>query len=115
MLRRLRATRAPVAIMAATPTAPTNVPACVSGALDDLEKCAFALAGSVKGPPVNADAAAQAGGVAVVDPLPVLCPGGRCPAVIGDVLVYRDNNHITATYSRTLGPWLSRRLPSPQK
>jgi len=115
MLRRLRATRAPVAIMAATPTAPTNVPACVSGALDDLEKCAFALAGSVKGPPVNADAAAQAGGVAVVNPLPVLCPGGRCPAVIGDVLVYRDNNHITATYSRTLGPWLSRRLPSPQK
>jgi len=115
MLRRLRATGAPVVVMANGPTAPTNVPACVSDALDDLEKCAFPKAGSIEGPPVNKDAAAKVPGVAVVDPLPVLCPGAKCPAVIGDVLVYRDNNHITATYSRTLGPWLSRQLPPLRK
>jgi peptidoglycan/LPS O-acetylase OafA/YrhL len=114
-LRRLRATGAPVVIMGGTPTAPTNVPACVSDALHDLETCAFAKAGSVEGPPVNADAAARVGDVTVVDALPVLCPGDTCPAVIGDVLVYRDNNHITATYSRTLGPWLSRQLPPVRK
>jgi hypothetical protein len=104
-----------VVIMAGTPTAPMNVPACVSDALDELASCAFARAGSVKGPPVNADAAARVPGVTVVDAVPALCPGDRCPAVIGDVLVYRDNNHITATYSRTLGPWLSRQLPPVRK
>jgi hypothetical protein len=114
-LRRLRGTGAPIVVMANGPTAPTNVPACVSDALHDLEKCAFPKAGSVEGPPINKDAADRVAGVDVVDPLPVLCPGAKCPAVIGDVLVYRDNNHITATYSRTLGPWLSRQLPPLRK
>jgi hypothetical protein len=30
--------------------------------------------------------------------------------VIGDVLVYRNAGHLTATYARTLAPWLGRRL-----
>jgi hypothetical protein len=48
--------------------------------------------------------------VPVIDPRPALCPDGLCPAVIGDVLVWRDDNHITATYARTLAGWLSREL-----
>ena len=38
-------------------------------------------------------------------------PRELCPAVIGDVLVYRNSGHLTATYARSLTPWLSRRLP----
>jgi hypothetical protein len=29
------------------------------------------------------------------------------------VLVYRNGNHITKTYARTLAPWLGERLPDP--
>lgn len=32
------------------------------------------------------------------------CIQGRCPAVIGNVLVYLDNNHVTADYSKSLSP-----------
>jgi len=40
------------------------------------------------------------------------CAGQRCPAVIGDILVYRNSGHITATYTATMTPWLARRIPA---
>jgi peptidoglycan/LPS O-acetylase OafA/YrhL len=37
------------------------------------------------------------------------CAADGCPAVIGNVIVYRDNiSHMTATYSKTLGPYLAK-------
>jgi hypothetical protein len=36
-----------------------------------------------------------------------LCDPHYCPAVVGNVLVYYDSHHITATYSRTLAPFLA--------
>lgn len=36
------------------------------------------------------------------------CVSDECPAVIGNVIAYRDNiSHITATYSKTLGSYLA--------
>ena len=35
---------------------------------------------------------------------------GQCPPVIGNVVVYRDQHHLTSSYSKTLGPALGRRL-----
>ena len=32
------------------------------------------------------------------------CPDGLCPPVIGNVTVYRDQNHISNAYSLTLAP-----------
>ncbi len=29
-----------------------------------------------------------------------------CPSVIGGVNVYRDQTHLTDTYTKTLAPWL---------
>ena len=49
-------------------------------------------------------------GVSFLDPTDSYCPGDTCPAVIGRVLVYLDDNHITASYSRTLGPTVDREL-----
>jgi peptidoglycan/LPS O-acetylase OafA/YrhL len=34
------------------------------------------------------------------------CSGGRCPGVIGNVVVYFDGHHMTSTYARTLAPYL---------
>ena len=39
-----------------------------------------------------------------------VCPADPCAAVIGGVLVYRDDHHVTATYARTLTPWLAAEL-----
>jgi hypothetical protein len=39
-----------------------------------------------------------------------ICPGTSCPPVIGNVLVYRDNHHLTAEYSSSLAPFLTKAL-----
>ena len=38
------------------------------------------------------------------------CTADQCPPVIGNVLVHLDDNHISATYSRTLGPVVTRKM-----
>jgi hypothetical protein len=42
-------------------------------------------------------------GTTLIDLTSFFCDADRCPSVIGNVIVYRDlNNHITATFARTL-------------
>ncbi|WP_307845938.1 acyltransferase family protein [Saccharomonospora sp. NB11] len=38
------------------------------------------------------------------------CNAETCPPVIGNVLVYMDNNHVTATYLETMSPIVEERL-----
>ena len=38
------------------------------------------------------------------------CLRDVCPAVVGNVLVYRNSGHITASYMDTMRPWLERTL-----
>jgi peptidoglycan/LPS O-acetylase OafA/YrhL len=40
-----------------------------------------------------------------------ICTPTTCPPEIGNVLVYLDDNHLTASYSRTLSTAVSQRLP----
>ena len=49
-------------------------------------------------------------GVYLVDFTNLFCPGRSCPAVIGNVLVYRDKHHVTASYIRTMVPALREKL-----
>ena len=58
-------------------------------------------------------AAAEAGPrdrVHLVDLTDAFCDSRWCPAVIGNVLVYADSNHMTPTFARTLVPELRTRL-----
>ncbi|WNM23243.1 acyltransferase family protein [Demequina capsici] len=45
-------------------------------------------------------------GAHLIDYTDLYCDAQTCPAVIGHVIVYRDKHHLTATFSRTLGPFL---------
>ncbi|HEV7962005.1 MAG TPA: SGNH hydrolase domain-containing protein, partial [Actinoplanes sp.] len=56
--------------------------------------------------------AAMAGtnGVQIVDSTPWFCSATVCPAIIAGIPVYRDTNHITATYSKYLGGVLGKEL-----
>jgi peptidoglycan/LPS O-acetylase OafA/YrhL len=83
-------------------------PACVGDNLDNLLNCAFP-----NEPVLNRyydRRAARQTGIGLLNPVPKLCTDELCPAVIGNVLVYRDSSHMTATYAETLAPWLGRRL-----
>ncbi|WP_327042806.1 acyltransferase [Micromonospora ureilytica] len=50
------------------------------------------------------------GKVQMVDLTDLFCTETQCPLVIGNVIVYRDAHHMTATYARTLGPHLVERV-----
>lgn len=48
--------------------------------------------------------------VNVIDLNPKLCGPQVCPVVFGNVLMYRDTHHLTATGARSLYPYLRNRL-----
>jgi len=111
VLRRLGAAADDVIAMTDTPRVPLDVPACVSEHLKALRRCAFARhPASAKARAVS-DALSGADGVRTLDPTDLLCLEDLCPSVIGDVLVYRNSGHLTASFAATMGPWLERRLP----
>lgn len=87
------------------------VPDCVEENPTDLAVCAGPRAEWI---PVDPAAlAAQAlhrRNVAVVDLDNYFCDRKTCFSTIGGVIVYSDGNHMTATYSRTLAPYLDMAL-----
>jgi peptidoglycan/LPS O-acetylase OafA/YrhL len=114
-LRMLRGTGAPVALIEEVPHPNKNIPECVSRSLDNLQRCATPRSEALDYPKVNTRAAREVEGVRLIDPTSVVCLEKSCPAVIGDVLVYRNGAHLTATYVRTLTPWLGKQLPEPHR
>ncbi len=101
-----------VVVLRDTPLAPFDVADCVSGNRQQMTKCAFdrqvALGGSVGDDQVAA--AAGLTGVHLVDLNDAICPTPQCAPVIGGVLIYRDHNHLTATYALSLAPRLAKVL-----
>jgi hypothetical protein len=110
-LRRLKRNGAAVAVIRDQQLAPFNPPDCVSEHHDDLSHCVFYSRRS-RARAFDAFGAARAR-ARLIDPRRVLCPRQRCPSVMGHTLVYRDTYHLSATFARTLAPWLLRELPSP--
>jgi peptidoglycan/LPS O-acetylase OafA/YrhL len=45
-------------------------------------------------------------GITMVDVTPYLCTATICPAVIGTVVAYFDASHLTATYGRSIAPFI---------
>jgi len=110
-LRRLKRTGAEVAVIRDQQLAPFSPPECVSENRDELSRCVF-HSRRKRSRAFDAIGAARAR-VRLIDPNGILCPRYRCPTVIGNVLVYRDTYHLSATFARTLTPWLRRHLPLP--
>ena len=56
-------------------------------------------------PGIAAEAAAtKAGGGQYADLTELFCTADRCPVIVGNTLVYRDQDHVTFEYSRLLAP-----------
>lgn len=86
-----------------TPRPGVAVPDCVEQNMSSgtLGKCAVPRSESLLQSPPEV-VAANYPGASLLDMTDAFCFGEACPAVIGGVLVYRDDNHITATYSASL-------------
>ncbi|MCB0872690.1 MAG: acyltransferase [Actinobacteria bacterium] len=110
--RKLKRTGARIVVIGDTPRPKNDPRACVAKNPDQLAQCAFTTREGYDFRPVDLLAARRVKGVSRVASRSAFCRrNGVCPAVVGNALVYRNAGHITATYMRTLSPWLGRRLP----
>lgn len=113
--RRLLRTGARLAVIRDQSPTPFDPAECVLENQQRLERCAFKPNRNVKLSFDSRAARKTSKRIKIIDPLRILCRGTgskrRCPAVIGNALVYRDSDHLSATYARTLDDWLGRRLP----
>jgi hypothetical protein len=93
---------------------PTRDPlGCASSNLRRLGRCIFTVQDGFRTRHVGIAAAQRVRGVRHVEVRSAFCRSGRCPVVIGNALIYRNQSHVTKTYVLTLVSWLDHRLPKP--
>jgi hypothetical protein len=79
--------------------------ACLSVGAPDLGDCLFQERAARTQPIQDQADAARAEGVEAVDTAQWFCWHNACPAVVGDMITYRDSGHMTNEYSASLaGP-----------
>jgi peptidoglycan/LPS O-acetylase OafA/YrhL len=104
----------PVAVIRDTPypgQEVSNIPDCLAENPSNRSACA----GTPEtwhwmDPLADAAAAAQSPKIGVVNMQRYFCSEDTCPAAIGGVVAYFDGSHITATYARSLSPYLAKEL-----
>jgi peptidoglycan/LPS O-acetylase OafA/YrhL len=107
LVSELRSTGAAVLVLGPIPDPHTTVPTCLSAHLDDAGACAPARLEAVNDGGIAAEAAATAaGGGRYADLTALFCTVARCPVIVGNNIVYRDDNHITVEYAQALAPVL---------
>jgi peptidoglycan/LPS O-acetylase OafA/YrhL len=99
----------PVVAVRDTPRQPFDPPTCVQQNGVTAPACATPKAELYADTPPYATAPDMPSGVSFVDFTAYFCDT-VCPPVIGNVWVYRDFNHPTATYMRTLSPIVEEEL-----
>ena len=112
MIKKLPASSKVVIIQ--DPPLPTagKVPDCLSANLTDWRKCAYSRTrGFGSGMGQRELAASKATGAGLINLTSAICPGtGDCQVVINGMIVWRDEHHLTATFSATLGPAIDAQL-----
>jgi hypothetical protein len=111
---RLVAAGIPTIAMRDVPRTGFDVPACLSrraAALPFAGECVYERRSSLVPRAIEAqDAAVRGLPVRIVDMNDQVCATVRCPVVQGGVVVFTDDNHLTASFSRTVAPMLGERI-----
>jgi len=83
-----------------------KAPTCLSANINDYRKCNYSRSrGFSSSMGTREKAAAAATGAGLIDLTATICPGtGSCPIVQNGIIMWRDEQHLTATYATTLGP-----------
>jgi peptidoglycan/LPS O-acetylase OafA/YrhL len=100
-----------IVVMADNPFNTREVLECLVANADDPLACSVPIDEAFPGPDNMVAAAERIPGRAVViETSDIFCSDGFCHAVIGDAVVYRDVEHLTATFAATLTPIIGQRL-----
>jgi len=88
-----------------TPYPGQDVPVCLSKAVRDVSSCVASREKAVRASRQQTviDSAVR-NGVQYLDVINWLCTDKACPVIVGNLLVYRDSNHVTTAYAQWLKP-----------
>jgi peptidoglycan/LPS O-acetylase OafA/YrhL len=98
-----------VAFITDVPMLTQFAPDCVSGHMSNVRPCSVARATAIRYPRVThqeLDLAAR-NHIVGIDSTPWFCTPVRCPVIVDNILMYRDNQHMTPQWSRFLAPLLA--------
>jgi hypothetical protein len=92
-------------VLGDTPDPEVATPACVADNREQVLACA-PPADDARATEIDAliRSIAVERDVSFFEPRRLLCDTARCPPIVGDLLVYRDENHLTDTFVEWLGP-----------
>ncbi|WP_405372978.1 MULTISPECIES: acyltransferase family protein [unclassified Microbacterium] len=99
-----------VLVLRDVPRMARNIPDCVALRYDSPDSCGVSRDRGLRGEEVTAEAIALAPEATLADFTDTFCTEERCKAVIGNVVVYSDNHHLTDTFARTMIPQLSEEM-----
>lgn len=114
-IRELEARGIEVVGVRGTPKFPVEIPTCLAEAGTDaagIAACTTARA-DIFEPALLAEAEASGSlpeNLRLIDLTDAICGPEACEPIVGNVLAYRDNGHMTATFAGTLAPALSAAL-----
>jgi hypothetical protein len=107
LVKQLRGTGAQVLVLGPIPDPQSITPDCLAAHLDDATACSPPKTKAVNQAGIAAETAAtKAGGGQYADLTDLFCTADRCPAIVGNTLVYMDEAHVTLEYSRLMAPVL---------
>ncbi|HEY4226639.1 MAG TPA: acyltransferase family protein [Pseudolysinimonas sp.] len=84
----------------------TLIPQCVAQHMSVYDPCATPRSVAVTSSDPEWSAAQTTAGVTGIDLTDDFCDASTCHSVIGGLIVYFDYHHLTATFARTLSPYL---------
>lgn len=97
--------RSSVLVLGDTPHLRISPVRCLVGSRGDISRCQTPRARAILAVHDRAEReAAIAAGATFATPTPLVCPYDPCPLVVGRVLLWRDQSHLTATFSRAIAP-----------
>ncbi|MGH2871286.1 MAG: acyltransferase family protein [Solirubrobacteraceae bacterium] len=107
-MRPVAATGARIVVVQDDPGVSAASTACVDRiTYNPTGGCGTPAGVAYRDPDLLARAASRIPGAVVIPTRRYFCRDGFCPATIGNVIVYRDTAaHVTASYARTLSPYL---------
>jgi len=92
-----------VILLADTPASIVNPPACLSQHPTSILACSTPVGEAIDETWLAAEhKVVDQTGVGFIDPTYWVCPSSPCPPIIGNLLVYQNGGHLTATFAATL-------------
>ncbi len=107
MVQQVSASTDHVIMMADTPQLSVTPDECLASHRDAVENCQQDKADVVDTAYAALEQSVAAStGAQLISLTDLICPGTTCPLIFGTTPVYRDNQHLGATFAQSLSPYL---------